>query len=30
VVTIRLLEEIGLGYAMDYAGNMAFPHPDKD
>ncbi len=27
VVTIRLLEEIGLGYAMDYAGNMGVSSP---
>jgi len=27
VVTIRLLEEIGLGYAIDYAGNMGVSSP---
>jgi penicillin-binding protein 1A len=27
VVTIKLLEEIGLGYAIDYAGNMGISSP---
>jgi penicillin-binding protein 1A len=27
VVTIRVLEEIGLGYAIDYAGNMGISSP---